>query len=129
MSFWKSKTKKFSTVNYNITLGLEKSTPFDGFHYENKTQESANENERRKYCLTPGKKSLKEDGQEFLFTMQPFSLSRPIDSAQMLVSVRRLVGSTQALVSMSSHRLVLVSQGWSVGAVAILRKHQRRQKN
>lgn len=106
MSFWKSKTEKFSTVNYNITLGLETSTPFDGFHYENKTQESANENERRKYCLTPGKKSLEEDGREFLFPMQSFSLSlppsRPIDSAQMLVSVRRLVGSTQALVSMSS---------------------------
>lgn len=80
MSFWKSKTEKFSTVNYNITLGLEKSTPFDGFHYENKTQESANENERRKYCLTPGKKSLEEDGREFLFPMQSFSLPPSLSS-------------------------------------------------
>ncbi len=82
----KTKTKKFSTVNYNLTLGLEKTTPFDGFLYENKTQESANENERRKYCLTPVKLSLEEDGQEgrFLFPMQSFlrPVSRPIYSAK-----------------------------------------------
>lgn len=110
----KTKTKKFSTVNYNLTLGLEKITPFHGFLYENKTQESANENERRKYCLTPGKLSLEEDGREgrFLFPMQSFL--RPVSlvpSTPPNVSVRRLVGSTQALVSMSSHRSVLVSQG------------------
>lgn len=75
--------------------------------------------------FTPVKLSLKEDEREgrFLFPMQSFcvpSRSRPIYFAKMLVSVRRLVGSTQALVSMSSHRLLLASRGRSVGAVAIL---------
>lgn len=44
-------------------------------------------------------------------------------------AVRRLVGSTQAFVSMSSHRSALVSRGGSVGAVAILTKHFKKARN
>lgn len=114
MSFLKTKTKESSTVNYNATLDLEKITP-RWFLYENKTQESANENERRKYCLTPGKLSLKEDGRVFPFSMQSFLLpvALPLSSRLLRPNARiseEAVGSTQALVSMSSHRLVLVSQ-------------------
>lgn len=66
----------------NSWFRKKQTTPCDGFLYENKTQESANVDERREYCLTPVEVSLEDDGTEgrFIFPMQSFLLPVSVSS-------------------------------------------------